>query len=301
MRIRKKTIGYFVLFVITLLIGFMTSKVLPEKYFFDANLITQDPYNQKGLMGSYSFCMWLYDITGLNRLDYSIVALIQLPIIFLVLWSIGVPDRFNRIYLSNAVIWVTLLLCSVYIAMPSKEFVNFLYIALLVKVLLGRSAFWPKIVVVFLLLFWFGVWYRPYYLLVPFFAAVLYFGSFIKLKNTGINNVIFGLFFACLLSLSFGVVKGEYLTEGTRERLNKDRKGREDSQTIILSPVKTDNVIGESVSIFYGFVSVNFPVNGFRFYNKPQVIAFILWQLVLLSYLFFQYNRCMKKQEAVQA
>jgi hypothetical protein len=51
---------------------------------------------------------------------------------------------------------------------------------------------------------------------------------------------------------------------GSRENFNETRleKGDQDADTMIVSPVTADTVVGESISILYSF-HVNVPLNGF--------------------------------------
>jgi hypothetical protein len=278
--------------ITALLIGSMTTIFLPDKYFFDANLIYSDPYNEKGLLGSYSFSMWFYDILKLNHLPYAVISFIQLSSIFYIIKRIGIPEIFAKPVLRNVIVWSTLLMFSIYLSMPSKEFINFLYISVISYILISKFTIKKKVLIISALLIFFGVWYRPYFALMPFLSFGLYYLSKINIRNRVLNNIIGGLLIACFMSLSYGIVKGEFMTESSREALNQKRIGREDSQTIILSPIKTDNIVGESVGIFYGFLAVNFPLDGFKFFYKPQVVAFVFWQLLMFTYLVYFYNKC---------
>ena len=65
------------------------------------------------------------------------------------------------------------------------------------------------------------------------------------------------------------------MSYSAREKLNEQRINESNAQTAIVSPVKPDSLLGESTSIFYGYFSVNFPVEGLKFYNKPQSLLFV--------------------------
>lgn len=292
MLVKSKYFLYTLIVLTALLIGSFTTIFLPEKYFFDANLIYSDPYNEKGLLGSYPFSMWFYDILKLNLLPFAVISFIQLSTIFYIIKRIGIPDIFVKPVLRNVVVWSTLLMFSVYLSMPSKEFITFLYMSIICFILISQMTIKKKVLLISLLLIFFGVWYRPYFALMPFLSIGLFYLSRIKIRNRAFNNIFGGLLIACFMSLSYGLVKGEFMSESSREALNQIRMGREDSQTLIVSPIETDNLVGESVGIFYGFFAVNFPVNGFKFLNKPQVVAFIFWQLLMFIYLVYFYNKC---------
>lgn len=297
MYLKKTHFWFWTLSALIVLVGVILTFLLPDKYHFDAYVIVTDLYNRKGLIGSYPFSMWFYHITRLGKLPFFLVALIQLPIVFFAISKLGVPEIFNRTFLRNALIWITMLIFGVYLAIPSKEFITLLYVNFIAIIMVSSwqlrwKLFWSVILFIF-----FGLWFRQYFILIPVLGVVLYFLSKIKIQSRALWNIFFGLLVATFLSLAFGVVKGEFMTASFRERINEVRVGREDSQTIITSPVVPDNIAKEGVSIFYGFFSVNLPVNGLRFFYKPQVLAFVVWQLLLFSYLIYFYNRCLKNRE----
>lgn len=291
-----KNVVFVSLALITTLFGVCSSFILPDKYYFDANLIRFDPGSEKGLSGSYSFTMWFYDLLHLNQLEYYFIAVLQIPVIFYLLSRLGIPEIFGRPILRNLIVWLTLLIFAVYLSIPSKEFVNFIYIIIICLVLVSSLKLIKKLVIVCVLFIFLGIWYRPYFVLIPILSLSLYLGSFVNIKNKIALNIVSGLLIACFISLSYGMIKGEFMSQSTRESLNERRMGREDSQTIIVSPVKTDTFLGESISIFYGFFTVNLPFNGLKFFYKPQVIAFVFWQILMVSYLIFFYNKCLKRK-----
>jgi hypothetical protein len=295
--VKSKYLLFGLIALVAIVFGICSTYILPDKYFFDAYLIILDRYNEKGFIGSYSFAMMFYHITGLKKLHFSLVALIQLPIIFLLIRKIGIPDIFSKINLRNMLIWSSLLIFSVYLSIPSKEFINFIYISIICFVLLAPIQLWKKVILSSALFVFFGIWYRPYFILIPIFSTALYIGSQIKIKNKALFNITSGLLIACFVSLSYGVLKGEFMSQSSREKFNEIRVGREDSQTIIVSPVDTETITGESIGIFYGFFSVNFPVNGLKFFYKPQVLAFVFWQILLFSFLVYFYSTCLKNRQ----
>ncbi len=235
----------------------------------------------------------------LGKIPFGLVALIQLPIIFYAIKRLGIPKIFGKPLLRNVAVWLSLFIFAVYLSIPSKEFINFLYVCGICYVLIAPIRLWQKIVISTLLFMFFGTWFRQYYILVPILAFGLFVIGYIRIriKNKVLFNLIGGLLIACFLSLSYGFVKGEFMTQSFRERINKVRVGRDDSQTIITSPVPIDNIAGESISIFYGFFTVNFPVNSLKFFYKPQVMAFLFWQLLLFSFLMYFYNKCLKRKD----
>ncbi len=294
MKIKSSKFVFFILAILVLLIGVSSSFIFPEKYFFDAYKIVSDIYDEKGLIGSYPFAMLFYDITFLNKLPFPVIAIIQIPILFYLLYKIKIPNIFGSFVLRNIPIYLSILALAIYLSQPSKEFLNFIFFFFIVLILKKKTSLGKKILHSSLFLLALGVFFRPYFALMPFIALGLYFITMIKFKNKVALNIIFGLLIACFMSLSFGVLKGEFMSEGTREMLNKNREGRLDSQTMIVSPIDTNSFPGEVVGIFYGFFTVNFPVNGLKFFYKPQVLAFVFWQVLMFSFVLYFYGKSLR-------
>tara|TARA_B100001093_G_scaffold93213_1_gene85478 strand:+ start:4573 stop:5622 length:1050 start_codon:yes stop_codon:yes gene_type:complete len=287
----KKSQFYFICIAgFTVIAGMVLTFYLPDRFLSDANIIINDPNNVKGLLGSYPITIYFYDFFWLNKLPFWTIALIQIPIIFYFFYKIGVPENFHKISVSNIIIWFSLTIISVYISVPSKEFLNILFAFLLVKIFRGNKSSSKRIFVLCLLLIAFGLLYRPYYILIPILAFVSFFGTKIKSKLKTFNSVFFSLLFVIFISLSYGLVKGEFLSESTREALNQKRSQNEDANTMIISPVNTSTPLGESIGILYGYFSVNLPAEGLKFYKDPQVILFVFWQLILFTILFRRFG-----------
>jgi len=283
--------------VVTTLLGVVAEFVLPSKYFNDAYTIALDEYNIKGLQDSYPIAMWFYDVTYLNRLPFSVITLIQFPILFYLLFKIGVPYNFNRFTLRNVIAWLTIFALAVYVSMPSKEFLNFIFITMVVLVLQSERKLSSKILITTGLLLFFGWWYRSYYLMLPVIALVLHGLSYIRLRSKLIAGLVTGLGVAIFLSLSYGMVTGTFMSESTREFINQIRLNASDAQTAIISPIKTDTGGGEAFGIVYGFFTVNLPINALRFFYKPQVLVFILWQILLSGHLLYFYSVCLRRRK----
>ena len=295
MRLKKSKFCFITIGLITLALGVLASYFLPEKYLYDAVHIYNDPYNEKGFIRSYPVSMWFYDFFMLNKLPFSLIGAIQITTIFWLFFKQGIPEKFNRLYFSNILIWFSLIAISIYISIPSKEFINILFVFMVVYYL--RKNFKNlkiKIIFVLLLFVAYGVWFRPYYALIPFLAIASFFVSKIKSRNKIINIIIVSLLIAVFMSLSYGAIKGEFMSESTREALNEKREGSLDAQTLILSPVETSSILGESVGILYGYFSVNLPFEGLKFIYKPHVILFVFWQLSVFLVLLSNYSKCLK-------
>ncbi|BAO54860.1 hypothetical protein [Nonlabens marinus] len=295
----KNTLLFISIGVAVTLIGMLSSFYLPARFLADAGTIVSDQYNEIGWLGSYPFSIGFYQKTGLSDLDYSLVGLIQVPILFYIIGKLGIPDVFARFTLRNGIVWINLLLIAFFVSYPSKEFINILYLGIIALVLISPMSLRKKILISTLLFAFFSWFFRPYYILVPIIAGCIYVVNIVSIRNKAISNIVIGLLFTAFISFSYGAVKGEFMTESSRENLNEMRleKGDQDADTMIVSPVPADTVYGESISILYGFFTVNIPLNGLRFWYKPQVIAFLLLQLITFYVLFVYYGRVLKNRK----
>ncbi len=293
MQLSKNQILFITIAFMSVIIGVFAHQFLPDKYYYDAVLIATDPYNQKGLTTSYPVNFMFYDISFLNKLPYPFIAIFQLSIIFYCFYRLSIPKNFTKLYLSNILIWSALIALSIYISMPSKEFINILFIFLIAFIIKSTQLRQKiKITIVLVLFALFGLWYRIYFIMIPVLAVTSFLVFRLKIQKKILTSIFVSLLAAIFMSLSYAVVSGEYMSESTREELNEKRKGRQDSQTLILSPVKTNSPIGEAVGIMYGYVTVNLPFESLiKFYYKPQVILFAIWQILLFYVLIVKFNK----------
>ncbi|WP_430614719.1 hypothetical protein [Flavobacterium sp. JP2137] len=301
--VKKNKLTFYLLVGLCILLGIVGPFILPDKFYYDASLIVSDPFNQRGWIASYPLTMMFYHLTGMSYIPYSFVALIQLPILFYVLKKIGIPDNFHLFTLRNVVVYLAFLMISIFIAQPSKEFITYLFIAVVLYILLQRGVrFNLLLAAVFAGFFVFGIIFRPYYIFIPFIAAGMYAITFIKIPNKVLLSVFNGVIVIILISLTYGVLKGDYLSLISREDINEARInfGDSDANSMIVSPVYPDTWYGEVFSMFYGFFTVNLPVNGLKFITSPQIIAFVIWQLALTLMLLRRLSQCLYNPKEYQ-
>ena len=294
--VRKSVFAFSLISLFGIIVSAISFYILPERFFYDTVIIIDDPYNQIGLKGSYPFTIWFYNITGLKYWHFSLLGVLQYLIIVVVLYKIGVPNNFNKLTVKNILVYVAFIITAIFISMPSKEFITFLFMALIIFLLKKIEKF-PKRVVLYVLglLLFFGYFFRQYFMLVAAISVVFYMVSRVNFKNKKMATLLYGLSIAIILSLSYGFIKGTFLSQETRENINEIRSGQEATNSVIVSPIPTDTWYGESFGIVYGFVSVNFPINGFKHILSPQIIVFVFWQLLLFVILFIRYDKCLGK------
>ena len=298
MIILKNKFIFYLLIGICLFLGIVLPFVLSSKFYYDANMIVADVHNEKGFIGSYPISMLFYSVTRLGKLPYSLVALIQLPIIYYLIKKIGIPKDFYLLTIKNTIVFFSFFMLAIFIGQPSKEFFTFIF-TIIILMILTRNYFTfnVSLVLVFLLLLFFGVLFRPYFVLIPIIAVGMYFVTFIRFERKNITTIFYGILIAVFLSLSYGIIKGKHFSESTREGLNLERLGAADANSMIVSPVSTNTWYGETIGIFYGFFTVNLPFNGLKHIFSPQIIAFIIWQLLLFWILLVQFSKCLKDKK----
>ncbi|WP_157111638.1 hypothetical protein [Nonlabens spongiae] len=136
-------------------------------------------------------------------------------------------------------------------------------------------------------------------MLLPLLAFALNLIGYVKIKGKVLTVLVSGLLIASFISISHGLLKGQFISQMSREEHNLSRlnTGEENADTMIQSPIYPTNPLGESISIFYGFFTVNLPFNGIRFINKPQVISFLIWQLSLTILLIYFYSKVLRNKD----
>jgi len=298
MKIKKSTATFLLIAMANLVVACAAFFVLPPKFLYDAATIAYDKGNEIGYLGSYPLTILFYKISGLRYLPFPIIALIQFPILMYVLYKIGIPDNFEKLNIKNILVYLAIFMIAIFMSMPSKEFITFLYVVPIV-LMCKSDAFSLKKTIIYtvLMLVFFGAVYRPYYALIPIIGGGMYLVSLISFKNKTIKTIFYGLLIAVFLSVSYGIIKGKHFSEVSREIVNMDRVGSADANSIIVSPVKTDTWYGEAISIFYGFFTVNVPVNGLKHIFSPQIITFIIWQLLLFYILLVRFSKCLRQRK----
>jgi hypothetical protein len=296
--IKRSTATFIVLFILNLAVTVLAFYVLPKRFFYDAVTIAFDKGNEIGFMGSYPLTILFYKITGLRYLPFPIVGLIQFPILMYVLHKIGIPIDFEKLNIKNILVYLGILMIAIFMSMPSKEFITYLFVSLVVFVFLNEKvSFRTSLFFSLFLLAVFGIFYRPYFFLIPIIAVVMYGASLVNFKNKTLTVIFYGLIIAIFLSLCYGVVSGHYFSEISREVVNSSRLGSADANSSIISPIKPDTWYGETVGIVYGFFSVNLPLNGFKYIFSPQILLFVIWQLFLFYILLVRFSRCIEARD----
>lgn len=293
--VKKNKLMFFGLFAINLIIGLFSSFILPERFFNDTIIIVFDKYHEIGWIGSYPFAIMFYKLTGLKYLPFPVISLIQYPIAIAILYKIGVPSNFDKINIKNLLVYVALFLTSLYLSMPTKEFITFIYVSMIPILYQSNKTPRFKIISSLLLIFCFG-FFRQYYLIIPILAVGMYLVTFINFKNKALSTVFYGLVLTIFLSFSSGVVKGEFLSQSSREVYTD--KFKQDVNSIIIAPMSQDTWYGESVGIVYGFLAVNVPIiELIKHLLSPQIVLFIIWQLLVFYILLVRFSNCLKDKK----
>lgn len=286
---------FYLLFALSLILGVIFPYILPKRFFLDAGLIVLDPGNEKGWIGSYPISMMFYHVTKLGKLPFSVVALIQLPILYLILRFIGIPERFQIFTIKNILVYLSFLMMAVFIGQPSKEFFTFIFIGIIVLLFQRKElSLGICLLISFMMFFIFGAIFRPYFAFIPIISFGIFLITRIRFKNRWLLGISTGIAVIVLLSFSYSLVKGQFFSGMSREAINLERMNQDNADTMIISPIPPTNIFGEAFATVYGFISVNFPINALKFYYKPQVIAFVFWQLLLTWIVIVRFGYLLK-------
>ena len=289
-KIKVSEAMFFSLVILGFFVSIAASFTLPERFFNDTKIIIFDEYREAGWIGSYPFTIMFYKLTLLKYLPFYIITIIQFPVIFYVIYKIGIPSYFHIINVKNTITYIGFFLIAIFMCMPSKEFINFIYIYVILLTIVSAGISKQKKIIYLIILFViFGFFFRPYYYFIPIIAFGMYLIKFIKFKNRTIMSIFYGILIAVFLSLSHGLIKGQYLSESTRDEHNAVRT--KDANSMIIPPIATDTWYGETVGILYGFFAVNLPLSGLKYLFSPQIIGFVIWQLTLFYILFVRFRR----------
>lgn len=296
--VKKSTAAFLLIATANLVVAFLSYFILPPKFFYDTAIIIYDKYNEIGYLGSYPLTILFYKIIGFRLLPFPIIALIQFPVLIYILYKIGIPNNFEKLNAKNILVYLGIFMIAIFVSMPSKEFITYLFIAIIVLLCRNeRFSFRKTILIASMLLIVFGALYRPYFALIPIVGGGMYLVSFINFKNKTVSTIFYGLLIAVFLSLSYGILKGKYFSEISREVVNSSRMVSADANSMITSPVKTDTWYGEAIGIFYGFFTVNLPLNGLKHILSPQIIVFVIWQLLLFYILLVRFSKCLQERK----
>ncbi|GLB48135.1 hypothetical protein [Neptunitalea lumnitzerae] len=294
--LKLNKLTFFVLALAGLLIASTTTLFLPHRFFLDTNILILDRYNEIGFVGSYPLTILFYKITGLRYVHFAFIGFLQYSIFMIVLYKIGIPERFHIINIKNVLIYFMFAVIAIYISMPSKEFINYLFIAALVFLFKNASyKLSKKVTIAILMLVTYAFFFRPYYAFISVLIVVMYYVSRLRIENKRVLAISTSLIVLIFISLSYGALKGVFLSEKTRYYVNSERLGSENANSMILSPVKPDTWYGESIGIVYGFLSVNLPFNGLKYLKSPHIMVFIVWQFLVFFILFKRFGRCLDK------
>ena len=161
--------------------------------------------------------MLFYWITYVGKLPFSLVALIQLPILFYLLRLIGIPKRFGNIEVKNLLIYLSFLMVGIYIGQPSKEFITFIFSVLIVFIITyKRFSLGVTILFSSLAFIVFGVLFRPYFVFMPIVAFPIYLITKIHFKNRWIMALCLGGLTILFLSFIYKLTNGDFFSEMTR-------------------------------------------------------------------------------------
>ena len=296
--LQKNKLTFLVLFIISIFIACIGELVLPEKFFYDAQTIVFDYGNEAGFKGSYPIAMTFYKYTQLGKLPFNVVGVIQLCFYYFILYKIGIPKDFHVLSIKNIVMYLAFFMIAIFIAMPSKEFITFLYVSQIVFLFQSRKiGFDISLLYSFFSLVLFGVFFRSYFALIPFISIILFYFSKIKYPNRTLAILSVSILIIVIFSGLHYIVKGDFFSDLARNLVNDLKKGSSDANSMLIPPLETTGVFSEFINTFYSFFSVNFPIVEYKHLLSPRIVMFIIWQILFTIILVVRFSWAIKDQK----
>ncbi len=293
--LQRNKLTFFILFLTAVFIALIGQSVLPHKFFIDADTIVLDVYNEAGFKGSYPLTMSFYKYTFLGRLPYNIVGAFQCLFYFFIIYKIGIPRDFHLLTLKNIVMYLAFLMIGIFIAMPSKEFITFLYISQIVFLFQSKKiGFDVSLLYSFFILILFGIFFRSYFALIPLFSLILFTITKIKYKNRALSILIISLIVIVLFSSIHFLINGDFFSDLARNSVNEVRQGSEDANSMIIPPLETTGMFSELINTLYSFFSVNFPIVEYKHILSPRIVLFIIWQILFTLIVIIRFSWALK-------
>lgn len=296
--IQKNKLTFLFLFVLSIGITAISGLILPEKFFYDANTIVFDYYNEAGFKGSYPLTMSFYKYTLLGKLPFNVVGIIQLFFYYFILYKIGIPKDFHILTIKNIIMYLAFLMIAIFIAMPSKEFITFLYISQIIFVLRSKQIGLDlALVYIFIILILFGLLFRSYFALIPFISILLYYFSKIRYSNRTLGIIMISILIIVVFSIIHYLLKGDFFSDLARNLVNETRIGSEDANSMIIPPFDNTNTFAELANTFYSFLSVNFPIVEYKHLFSPRILMFIIWQIIFTTIFIVRFSWAIKSND----
>ena len=296
--LQKNKLTFLLLFIGSIFIALIGEFVLPEKFFYDAKTIVFDYYNEAGFKGSYPIAMSFYKYTQLGKLPFNVVGVIQLFFYYFILYKIGVPKDFHILTIKNIVMYLAFFMVAIFIAMPSKEFITFIFISQIVFLFQSKKiGFDLALLYSFFILILFGIFFRSYFALIPFISIILYYFSNVKYPNRTLAILSVSIFIIVIFSGLHYIVKGDFFSDLARNLVNEIREGSADANSMIIPPLETTGFLSEFVNTIYSFFSVNFPIVEYKHLFSPRILLFIIWQILFTIIFIVRFSWAIKEPQ----
>jgi len=187
---------------------------------------------------------------------------------------------------------------AIFIAMPSKEFITFLYISQIIFVLRSKQIGLDlALVYIFIILILFGLLFRSYFALIPFISILLYYFSKIRYSNRTLGIIMISILIIVVFSIIHYLLKGDFFSDLARNLVNETRIGSEDANSMIIPPFDNTNTFAELANTFYSFLSVNFPIVEYKHLFSPRILMFIIWQIIFTTIFIVRFSWAIKSND----
>ncbi len=252
-----ETVIYFFLFyIIGVLEVFIFQKILPPKYYYDANTIKKFvalttqiiPFN------SYNNIAFFYKVSGFNQNSNLLNAgfyTFTIGYIFTLI-AINLSKIYiNKIFLFTIFMWITLL--SLYLGQFSKE----VSVVVLSTILLFFAKNKEKsfLFVALVLISLYAYYFRIYWFIILYLIFIFYISE--KLKGVAKYLFILGALFIPFIISNYIL---QFPLTGARTSVNFGRINSLDAQTIILNPLPNNIWLLDFLNSLIIFISFIIPI-----------------------------------------
>lgn len=285
--VSKSKIILYSLLLFGVIIATLGNFFLPERFFFDVKTIQYA--NSGNIIGSYNFTNFFYQKIKLLNANLSVVGAIQYIICGFLIVMIGISRRFYLLNTKNGIAIFFFIILAIYMAMPTKEFITFLFYAgLLLFLLKVKIQLKHKLLIAFVLTIGFGLIFRIYFVVNALICVYLSIINIPRFRSKNFHLIFLGILLVISMTVAYGMATGSFISNGTRDFVNETRTENNNSQ--IVPPLTTDTWYGEATGVVYSFFVLHLSVNTFKHITTPQIVAFGIWQLFLFLTLYRRYG-----------
>lgn len=275
-----QVIYFTMIFLYALVVIWVSDRILPDKYFYDANTIRRYfSYSNNFTLGdSFANTARFYKLFGFDHLNLRMLEG-YFSYLFIYICLISIFKKANaKLTLNMSItifIWNTLF--CVYLGQLSKDVIAFITITIVLLLFKPNNRF--RIILIFIILLGYALIFRTYWFIFIYFIFlnyITYNNNRHFFKHKGIKIVIY--FIAILIPFIVADQIGEALTNA-RTAVNTARVGSVDANTLVMNILPNNNFFQDLINWLYSLFIFILPVN-LLFKLNGLAITFLFWNFL---------------------